>query len=115
MGCCFFPLIYAYELIGQVSVELVDGFGGLQFAPALVQRSEELLELPLQGLLLGLQLRLVLPGSAVLPDGLLELLQLARAVAHLVLCGLVQRERESPQEAKAMSAMLRQTRRINQL
>lgn len=87
-----FSLIYAYKLIGQVSVELMDSFRGLQFAPASLQRCKELLELPLQRLLVGLQLRLVLPGTTVLPDGLLELLQLARSVAHLVLCHLVEGE-----------------------
>lgn len=70
----------------------MDSFGGLQFAPALVQWCEELLEFPLQGLLLGLQLRLVLPGTTVLADSLLELLQLTCSVTDLVLCHLVERE-----------------------
>lgn len=68
----------------------MDSFGGIQLALALGQWCEELLELHLQDLLLGLQLRLVLPASAVLRDGLLELLQLSRPVTHLVLCHLAQ-------------------------
>lgn len=68
----------------------MDSLGGLQLALALGQWREELLKVPLQGLLLSLQLRLVLPATTMLPDGLLELLQLPRTVSHLVLCYLVQ-------------------------
>lgn len=83
----------AYELVGQVSVELVHGLGGLQLALAFGERREEPLELALQRLLLGLQLGLVLPASAVPLHGLLELLQLPSPVTHLVLCHLAQEDR----------------------
>lgn len=79
----------AHKFVGQVSIELMDRLGGLQLALALGQGSEELLELRVQGLLLGLKLGLVLP-AAVFPDSLLELVQLPAAVTYLVLCHLVQ-------------------------
>lgn len=63
----------------------MDSFGGFKLALALGQWGEELLEVSLQGLLLNLQFRLVLPASAVLPDGLLEFLQLPSSVTDLVL------------------------------